>query len=209
MRTLAILPVKTFAQAKQRLRAGLPEPTREALVEAMLADVLGGLTRSSVDGILVITASAAARQLAYDHGARVLPDEEAGHNTAAGLGIAVARAEKLDRALLVPGDCPALDPVELDELLSRPAPPPSVLVVPDRHGAGTNGLLLNPPDAIPPSFGPGSCQRHLALAAARRVAAERIEVPSLGLDIDTPEDLKALAALSDRARRTAAILARC
>jgi 2-phospho-L-lactate guanylyltransferase len=209
MGTLAILPVKTFAQAKQRLRTGLPASTREALVEAMLADVLGALIRSSVDRILVITASAAARQLAYDHGARVLADEEAGHNTAAGLGVAVALGEQFDRALLVPGDCPALDPLEIDGLLIRPVPPVSVLVVPDRHGTGTNALLLRPPDAIPPSFGPGSCQRHLALAAARNVAAERVEVPSLALDIDTPEDLEALAALSDRARRTAAILARC
>jgi 2-phospho-L-lactate guanylyltransferase len=209
MATLAILPVKTFSQAKQRLRAGLPAPTREALVEAMLADVLGALTRSSVDAILVITASAAARQLAYEHGARVLADEEAGHNTAAAIGIAVASAEKLDRALLVPGDCPALDPVEIDDLLSRPVPPPSALVIPDRHGTGTNGLLLSPPDAIPPSFGPGSCRRHLTLAAARHVAAERVEVPSLAVDVDTPEDLEALAALPERARRTAAVLARC
>jgi 2-phospho-L-lactate guanylyltransferase len=209
MRTLAILPVKTFSHAKQRLRRGLSDDTREALVEAMLADVLGALRLSAIDRVLVITAGEAPRRIAEAHGAQVLADEEAGHNAAAGLGIGQALGRAYDRALLVPGDCPALDPAEVDDLLSRPAPIPSVLVVPDRHGTGTNALLLTPPDSIPPSFGPGSCQRHLELARARGVAAEVVNVPSLALDVDTPEDLEALASLSTRAQRTHGILARC
>ncbi len=35
-------------------------------------------------------------------------------------------------------------------------------IVPDRHGTGTNALLLAPPQAIAPAFGPGSCERHAA-----------------------------------------------
>ncbi len=97
----------------------------------------------------------------------------------------------------------------MDELLAHPARAPSVLVVPDRHGTGTNALLLTPPDSIPPSFGPGSCERHLALAQARGVKAEVVRLPSLALDVDTPEDLEALAGLSTRAQRTHSILARC
>jgi 2-phospho-L-lactate/phosphoenolpyruvate guanylyltransferase len=81
---------------------------------------------------------------------------------------------------------------------------------PDRHGTGTNGLLLAPPDAIPPSFGPGSRERHTALALAAGIAA-RVEQPSsLLLDIDTGDDL---AVLRDRlsgerirASRTRAVL---
>ena len=209
MRTLAILPVKGFTQAKQRLRRGLPDATREALVEAMLADVLSALRLTAVDQVLVVTAAATPRRIAETHGAQVLADEEAGHNPAASLGIGYARSEGFDRALLVPGDCPALDPAEIDELLARPITAPSVLVVPDRHGSGTNALLLTPPDSIPPSFGPGSCRRHLGLAKARGVAAEAVHLPSLALDIDTPEDLEALASLSRRAQRTHGILARC
>jgi 2-phospho-L-lactate guanylyltransferase len=109
----------------------------------------------------------------------------------------------------VPGDCPALDPTEVDELLARPVTPPAALVVPDRHGTGTNALLISPPDALSPSFGPGSCQRHLQLARERRTNAEAVELPSLALDIDTPEDLDALASSPDRALRTRQLLARC
>ena len=63
--------------------------------------------------------------------------------------------------LLVPGDCPALDPGEVATLLARQGRA-GVVIVPDRHGAGTNALLLSPPDVIEPSFGPGSFARHAA-----------------------------------------------
>ncbi len=132
------------------------------------------------------------------------------------LGIERALAEGIERVLCIPGDCPALDPSELDALLSdREDTPgargePEVVIVPDRHGTGTNGLLLTPPDAISPSFGPDSCERHRTLALAAGVAC-RLERPSsLLLDIDTGADLAALRAelLGDgtRAARTRAVL---
>jgi 2-phospho-L-lactate guanylyltransferase len=175
----------------------------------MLLDVLDALVSTAVDGILVVTAGRGGRRIAEQLGARVISDREEGHNAAAGLGIEAVLASGGERALLVPGDCPALDPAELDELLARPVTAGSALIVPDRHGTGTNALLLTPPDALAPSFGPGSCRRHLEHARAAGLHAEVAHVPSLALDIDTPEDLGALAALADRALRTQALLARC
>jgi len=84
-----------------------------------------------------------------------------------------------------------------------------VVIVPDRHGSGTNALLLTPPYAIAPAFGTGSFARHAALAHGR---AEVCEVPSLGLDVDTPDDLAALRSALDArpqaAARTRAVLER-
>ena len=92
-----------------------------------------------------------------------------------------------------PGRLPALDPAELEALLASGAGRAAeVVIVPDRHGTGTNGLLLAPPDAIAPSFGPGSCERHRALARAAGVACRSSAPPSLLLDIDTGDDLAAL-----------------
>jgi 2-phospho-L-lactate guanylyltransferase len=120
------------------------------------------------------------------------------------LGVDEALARGLERVLLVPGDCPALDPAEVAALLGRTAP---VVIVPDRHGTGTNALLLTPPDAITPSFGTGSFARHSALAGGR---AEVAAVRTLGLDVDTPDDLAALraalAAVPGGAPRTRALL---
>lgn len=216
MRTLAILPVKSFPKAKRRLGQDVDPGNREALVEAMFSDVLSSLRSTSVERIMVITRSPAARRIALQQGAEVLPDLETGHNAAAALGIEAALARGFDRALLVPGDCPALDPLEVDGLLRRPATAPQAVIVPDRHGTGTNALLLTPPDALAPSFGPGSCQRHVELAQASGTNVEVVEVASLALDIDTPEDLEslsgALAPGPDRARMTRRLvgqMARC
>jgi 2-phospho-L-lactate guanylyltransferase len=209
MRTLAVLPVKDFSRAKQRLRPGLVPQARKELAEAMLLDVLDALVITAVETILVVTSGRRARRIAEEHGARVIPEGEPGHNAAAELGIQAVLASGGERALLVPGDCPALDPAELDGLLARSVTAPSALIVPDRHGTGTNALLLTPPDALAPSFGPDSCERHLRNARAAGIHANVAHVPSLALDIDTPEDLGVLVTLSDRALRTQALLARC
>jgi 2-phospho-L-lactate guanylyltransferase len=193
MQTTAVLPVKSFAEAKRRLRSGLAPGERRALAQAMFCDVLIALRRSArVDSVLVVSADHGAQQIATGYGANVLPDAEHGHNVAARHGVEQALQEGATRVLLVPGDCPTLSPAELDGLLERELPEPSVLIVPDRHGTGTNALVLTPPQALPPSFGPGSCERHLENARQAGVHGEVVHVDSLALDVDTAEDLEAL-----------------
>jgi 2-phospho-L-lactate/phosphoenolpyruvate guanylyltransferase len=204
VRTAAILPVKSFGRAKQRL--GTAYPHRPTLAEAMVGDVLAALGAvQGLDDLIVVTAEPAAASAAAAAGAFVVHDpEEAGQSAAAELGIAAAVRRGATRVLLVPGDCPALDPAEVEGLLARRA---RVVIVPDRHGTGTNALLLTPPQAIAPSFGTGSFARHAALADGK---AEVCDVPSLGLDVDTPDDLQALraalAAHAGGAPRTRALL---
>jgi 2-phospho-L-lactate guanylyltransferase len=193
MRTAAILPIKSFAEAKQRLRHELAPYDRRALVEAMFADALVALGRvTSLERIVVVSGDRVAQRIAGGYGASVVEDDERGHNTAAARGIAAIREDGFERALLVPGDCPTLSANDLNTLLEHPAGERSALIVPDRHGTGTNALLLTPPDVLDPSFGPDSCQRHLADASAAGVPAEVVELDSLGLDVDTPDDLEAL-----------------
>lgn len=202
VRTIAVLPVKRLAVAKQRLAVDFSAGTRRALVEAMVTDVLVALRRAKeVDQVLVVTGDLAVEALANGYDATVVADpEEHSHSSAAVIGIAEAVARGARRVLLVPGDTPALNPVQLDELLRRTAPgaEPELIVVPDRHGDGTNALILSPPQVIVPTFGPGSRPVHVAAgeAAGARVSVE--ELPSLGLDIDTAEDVEALrVALGD------------
>jgi 2-phospho-L-lactate guanylyltransferase len=193
MRTAAILPIKSFDQAKQRLRHELAAHDRRALVEAMFADALVALGRvHALERIVVVSGDRVAQRIAGGYGATVIEDDERGHNTAARRGIETALQDGIERALLVPGDCPMLSPDDLNALLTHPAGERSALIVPDRHGTGTNALLLTPPDVLAPSFGPDSRRRHLADATAAGVPAAIIELESLGLDVDTPEDLDAL-----------------
>lgn len=205
MRTLAILPIKRFGEAKQRLAEELTAGARIALVEAMFCDVLVALGRSqSVDDVLVVSADHGAQRIAAGYGAMVLDEEQNGHNPAARHGIRAALEAGAERALLVPGDCPLLDPGELDKLVEREVPARSVLVVPDRHGSGTNALLLTPPTALAPAFGPGSCRRHRNTAQSDGAVADVVELRSLALDIDTPEDLEQLRTTLSRTHGGAA-----
>jgi 2-phospho-L-lactate guanylyltransferase len=190
---LAILPIKSFDQAKQRLSDALDPSTRRVLAEAMFSDVLVALRRSAlIGGVLVVSGDHGAQRIAAGYGATVIEDQELGHNEAASLG--VQRALELDarRVLMVPGDCPLLDPGDLDELLSRPAGGRSAIIIPDRHGTGTNALVLTPPDAFTPAFGPGSRQRHEAIGRRAGLEVQTVSLESLALDVDTPEDLAAV-----------------
>lgn len=215
MHTAAVLPVKRFSHAKQRLSASVTDTLRLELAAAMVADVLDALAHTlAIERIIVVTGEPTVASAARAQGAMVIDDRaEAGQPAAASLGVTGALTEGYERVLCVPGDCPALDPQELEALLgqhTREQPRAGVVVLPDRHGTGTNGLLLAPPHAIPPSFGPDSCQRHLHLARAAGVRSRVERLPSLLLDIDTRADLDALRARLTghpaRAPRTRALL---
>jgi 2-phospho-L-lactate/phosphoenolpyruvate guanylyltransferase len=203
VRTAAILPVKRFSAAKQRLHDDLPEGTRRALAEAMVTDVLIALRRARrVHEVLVVSGENAAVALAagYDAAAVIDDPQDAGHSAAALRGVEAALQRGAQRVLMVPGDCPALDPGEVDALLDRADRGPEVVVVPDRHGSGTNALLLTPPGVMAPAFGPGSRERHEQLAREAGAEVAVVPVPSLGLDVDTLDDLDALREALERVR---------
>ncbi|MGN6202563.1 MAG: 2-phospho-L-lactate guanylyltransferase [Solirubrobacterales bacterium] len=211
MNAIAVLPVKRFGAAKQRMAAGLGGGQRRDLAEAMVADVLEAIGRArAIERTIVVTGDPIAQELAAAAGAEVVPDpEDAGHVEAAQAGIARAEADGAERVVLLAGDCPLLDPRELDSLLTG-VPGNYVGVVPDRHGAGTNALLLSPPNAIVPAFGEGSRDRHIEAARQAGVPFGIEELPSIELDLDTPADVialtRALEKSRGRAKRTAKAL---
>jgi 2-phospho-L-lactate/phosphoenolpyruvate guanylyltransferase len=213
VKATAVLPVKRFATAKARLAGGIDEERRQALVAAMLGDVLEAIGEArSIERTIMVSGDPIAQEIAA--GATtdvdVVPDPaDEGHSVAALAGIARAEVEGASCTILLAGDCPLLAPRELDRLLTG-VPGSYVGIVPDRHGTGTNALVLCPPGAIEPAFGEGSLDRHVAAARAADLPFEVEELPSLALDLDTPADVVALTreleARPGRARRTAKAL---
>ncbi len=217
MRTAAILPVKRFSGANQRLGTSVADPLRVDLARAMVGDVLSALHAcAGLERTIVVTGEASVAAAASYQGSLVVDDPpQEGQSAAVARGIERAVAEGFARVLCIPGDCPALDHVEVARLLDpEPGGALEVVILPDRHGTGTNGLLLTPPGAIPPSFGPGSCERHARLARAAGAVCRVERVPSLLLDIDTGADLAVLrerlaggaGGLPSRAPRTRKVL---
>jgi 2-phospho-L-lactate guanylyltransferase len=204
LRATAVLPVKRFAAAKQRLAAGLDQERRADLAAAMLEDVMEAIGAArSIERAIVVTSEPRATELGSAAGAELVPDpDEGGHSGAALAGI--ARAQELGAAcvVLLPGDCPLLEPRELERLLTG-MPERYVAIVPDRHGTGTNALALSPPDAIKPSFGEGSRARHVASAREAGLPFGVEELSSLALDLDTPADVVALTVALEKDRRRA------
>jgi 2-phospho-L-lactate guanylyltransferase len=206
MRTVAILPIKSFGAAKQRLAPMLGTGARQALAQAMFSDVLGSLRKvERIEAITVVSADPTVDAAARGIGVTVVMDpDESGQSAATQVGIRHALAEGYERVLLVPGDTPLLDPVEVDLLLRRgETDAMQVVIVPDRHGSGTNALLIAPPGAFRPSFGPDSLNRHLTLAQEAGLRHSVEDVPSLSHDVDTPDDLDALAAALEGRRAVA------
>jgi 2-phospho-L-lactate guanylyltransferase len=211
VKATAVLPVKRFAAAKQRLAPGMGATHRAELAAAMLEDVLEAIGEArSIERTIVVTSEPLAIEIAGASGAELVADpDEGGHSGAALTGIARARQLGADTVVLLPIDCPLLAPRELERLLTG-MPEHYVAIVPDRHGTGTNALALSPPDAIEPSFGEDSCARHVAAARQADVPYNVEELPSLALDLDTPADIVALTMALERnrgrAKRTAKAL---
>jgi len=207
----AIVPVKRFGAAKERLRPAIEEERRGPLIAAMLEDALESISAArTIERTIVVSGEPIAIALAEAAGAEVIADRtDEGHSEAALLGIARASEAGASCVVLLPGDCPLLDARELDSLLTA-VPERYVAVVPDRHGTGTNALVLSPPDAIRPSFGEGSRDRHVTAARDAGVPFAVEQIGSLALDLDTPADVIALATAlgTERAgaRRTARVL---
>ncbi len=196
--TWAVVPVKDLERAKRRLAGALDPAARRGLSLAMLADVLDALDATpGLDGIAVVSRDADVAELARRRGLRVIPEAGAGLNAAVAqaanvLSANVLSAEGCARLLVMPADLPLAAPEEIAAVLAALHAAPGLTLVPDRHGVGTNALACTPPDAVAPSFGAGSFARHLEAARHAGIPATVLRLPGLGLDIDTPADLRAL-----------------
>jgi 2-phospho-L-lactate/phosphoenolpyruvate guanylyltransferase len=192
LHTTAIIPVKGLSVANGRLDGLLSAEERNRVAEALFLDLILKLPRSRcIDDMLVVTADASIARQARWLGAKVLVQEaDEGHSEAAAAGARAALEDGAERVAMLPVDCPMLDTEELDGRIGRSAR--TVLIIPDRHGTGTNGLVLAPPDVFPPAFGPDSCARHVSRARASGISFALEAIESMGIDLDTPEDYSLL-----------------
>lgn len=191
MRTTAILPVKRLDGAHSRLGEALSGDQRASVAQALFLDTVIKLRRCrKLDDYLIVTADPWVTRHGRWTGHEILVQEEDdGHSNAAIAGIEAAMDRGAERVAVLPIDCPLFDPAELDAQLGRT---PRSSIVPDRHRTGTNALILTPPDAFTPAFGPDSCARHVARARAAGVGFTIATIDSLAFDLDTPEDLTEL-----------------
>lgn len=190
------MPLRGLEDAKTRLGAELDAEERLELVVAMASQTLGA-TRDAkgLAGTVLVTADPEAARLAESFGARTLVQRLPGLNAAIREARSVAVGAGATAILVLPIDLPAISAAAIDELLERaiagplhPSPRPLVVVVHDRHHAGTNALLCAPPAVIEPRFGEGSLEAHRRAAEAAGARFVELGGP-LTADVDTGADL--------------------
>ena len=188
----AVVPVKKFDGAKQRLSGGLSPGHRVGLAAAMVADVLGVLARCpGLSGVLVVTVEPVAIALAGALGMRVT-DAGAldGHTGAVMGGMGVLRREGRAGMMTVPGDIPCIDVAEVEAVLAAHGVAPAFTIVPAHDDKGSNCIVCSPPGAVPLRFGDDSFFPHLAAARHAGVEPLVVRAAGIGMDVDHPGDLE-------------------
>jgi 2-phospho-L-lactate guanylyltransferase len=201
MKIFAVVPVKDTGQAKQRLAQALPASIRQQLAQMMLQDVLDSLTAvPKLAGIIVVTEDTEVSRIARAYNIRVTAvgarDGHTGAVTAAGQLLA---AEGFGM-MAMPADVPLVTPADIQSVLISHGAAPAFTIVPSRDLQGSNTIVCTPADAVPLRFGSNSFYPHLAAAESCGIEPCVVHVPSIALDIDTPDDVAEFLAIGSRTR---------
>ncbi len=188
----AIVPVKPLRRGKSRLAGALSEDERTELNRNLLQNTLKTLCElKELEEVLVVSRDPAALTIARNYGARtVREDGQPELNTALKRATVVAQVYATRGVLVLPADLPLISREDVLTLIGRATDPPVIVIAPDRHEKGTNALLISPSGLIEYDFGENSFQRHCELARNAGARLEIVNLPSLGLDLDLPEDLE-------------------
>lgn len=191
--TFAAVPVKDLFGTKSRLAPLLDPGGRAGLTLYMMKHVLSVLQRARLpsSNLCVVSPDRLVLETAAGAGAVPLLQSTSGLNSA--LEEARHWSVSLGAAslLVLPADLPLLRSEDVEAMLFAGDESP-VTVAPDAGETGTNALLLEPPDAIPFLFGPGSYQAHLDASRRRGLGVSQCRLPNLSFDVDTVEGLTRL-----------------
>ena len=195
MNVAALLPVKGFRNAKQRLTPSLSSAARELLAETMFRDVLREVRLArGLGGTFVVTGDDKVAVIASAAGAQVIRESaENGETCAVDFARLELKSAGCEAVLILPGDMPLVRARDVEQILAQvpeAARAPFALLVPSHDRLGTNALLLAPPDVIQLRFGFDSFTFHSAQVIAQGLPLRCCENDQIALDIDEPQDLE-------------------
>jgi 2-phospho-L-lactate guanylyltransferase len=205
----AVVPVKEFEGAKQRLSSALSPDERRLLATIMLEDVLDAVSAvRDLGGVLVVTLDPAATSLATRYGARVVTEgAREGHTGAVMAAARLLLREGGAGMMTMPGDIPRLSSEEIAATLAAHRAGRAFTIVPAHDDLGSNTIICSPPDAVPLRFGEDSFYPHLDAARAQGIEPLVVRHSGIGMDIDNPIDLVTFLRMSPPVRtRTLAFL---
>jgi 2-phospho-L-lactate guanylyltransferase len=190
---MILLPVKNLAKAKQRLAAVLDQAARTELAQAMLTDVMEAIAAYADADVALPTSDPFAIELAERYGFEVIRDEaNVSETDAIEMATRACEVRGVESTLVIPGDIPLIEAADLRAIYEA-SPGSGSVLVPSTDKRGTNAVLRRPASLFPLRFGNDSFMPHLAAAIATNKSCIVLSLARIGLDIDTPEDLRELA----------------
>lgn len=181
-----VIPLRSFDAGKSRLSEVLDVAARQALIEAMLTDVLSAVEGSGVSDVVIAACGEHAMTLANRLGVASVADGATGGGLNAALTRVLATGKDATRpVMIVAADLPRASASDLLAVMGSDAP----VVLAPTHDAGTAVLLQRSPTAIPLAYGPASATKHAALATTAGIGVVTVNRDGLLYDLDTPADL--------------------
>jgi 2-phospho-L-lactate guanylyltransferase len=196
-----LVPVKNLSAAKQRLATVLDQPARTELAQAMLHDVVAALAAwARRPACALVTSDSFAVELARQYDFEVIPDPaNPGETGAIEMATEICVARGIDNTLVIPADIPLIQASEVELILAQ-APEEGSVLAPAADGRGTNAAYRRPANLFPLRFGNDSFKPHLAAAQATGKPCIVLQLPSIAVDVDNPEDLQQLLAHPGKTR---------
>jgi 2-phospho-L-lactate/phosphoenolpyruvate guanylyltransferase len=201
-----LIPVKSLADAKQRLAPHFTAAERVALADALWRDFFDVVARLPAGvRVFVISAEPCVLERARTSGWEAIEEaRQSSESDSVDFASRWCEQRGVTALLRLPVDLPALEPADIVSLLDGAPPAPGVLLAPSRDATGTNALLRTPPTLFPSHFGRGSFAKHLEEARRCHARVEIVRNPAVELDVDDLDDLRAGA---PRVRRDSALAA--
>jgi 2-phospho-L-lactate/phosphoenolpyruvate guanylyltransferase len=193
----AIVPVREFKDAKQRLGNFLDEPGRAALAKALLLHVLRSLEQAErITGVLVVSSGGkqSAENLASFPKVEVIQESKfhGGVNSAVNDGIDFVRQSGEDREILViPSDLPLLS-YEAVDLAVQLLEEYDVVINPSLRKDGTNLLAFHLSKIIPLWYDRNSFPNHVREVESRKFHYLITNWKEFSYDVDDQKDLEGI-----------------
>ena len=192
MKIAAIIPVKTFSNAKTRL--DLSPNKKEKLCEIMLEEILHTISISpQIEKTVIVTKEEKAIKIGGKFNAKIIIDEkEESVNSAVELADKYLLENNFHASIVFPQDIPYIKTQDIEFMLNYKAPPNFAIIVPSRRFDGTNALVRMPVNLMKTHYDEDSYKIHMNTAKEHTLNVAMVFVKRIMLDVDNDEDLEFL-----------------
>jgi 2-phospho-L-lactate guanylyltransferase len=198
LKTAAIVPVKTFSNAKTRL--GLSPIQKEKICEIMLEEILQTLSISpQIDKIVIITKDKKALDISKKFDIiQIIDNNETGVNDAVALADDYLLKNDFDTSIVFPQDIPYIKTQDIEFLLKFKGNSNFAIIVPSRRFDGTNALVRNPVNLMKTHYDEDSYKIHMSAAKEKTRDVSMVFIKRIMWDVDNMEDLKFLLSQNEK-----------